>query len=159
MRLGCVIFLLFLCTSGCITKSLLRNHNIRNYRRSITFQGAGGGGDDDTTAEPTMPEVCGQYGFRCLDDRSFQVCRYTDIDGHTEEPQEPHQCADDMICDEDNIAYCTPKFKLGDAMPGKGTIDRRPCNGLRDTNQVRLRTARNSSIAFECHEFGLFPGN
>lgn len=143
-----VIIVLFLCTSECISRKQNNKKNIRSIDN---------GGEDDSTVEPSLPEVCGQYGFRCIDEQSFQVCRYTDIDGQTEEPQAVHQCQEDMICDEDNIAYCSPRFRLADAIPGSGgTIERRPCTGLQDADQAQLRRARNTSSEFECQEYGLF---
>lgn len=157
MRIGFVILWLCLfCTSDCIPKNLVRNHIERNHRNAALNED---GDNNDSTKEPTLPEVCGQYGFRCIDEQSFQVCRYIDIDGQMEEPQAVHQCQEDLICDEDNIAYCTPRFRLADSMPGTGTIERKPCTGLLDLDPAQLRKARNISKEFVCKEFGLFAGN
>lgn len=53
-------------------------------------------------------EHCGQYGFRCVDSESFQICTYPDLDGLTEAPEIVRKCFDHNVCDEDNPAYCTP---------------------------------------------------
>lgn len=54
---------------------------------------------------------CGQYGFRCTGLKTFVICPGPSLDDDypikEEEPQE-HGCADGLICDEDNPAYCTP---------------------------------------------------
>lgn len=56
---------------------------------------------------------CGQYGFRCVDSESFQICSYVDLDGQTEAPEIVRKCLDHNICDEDNPAYCTPLERIG----------------------------------------------
>lgn len=53
-------------------------------------------------------EHCGQYGFRCVDRDSYQICTYADLDGVTDAPEIVRMCLDNNVCDEDNIAYCTP---------------------------------------------------
>lgn len=53
-------------------------------------------------------EQCGQYGFRCVDVESFQICTYPDLDGLTDAPEAIHKCFDHNVCDENNPAYCTP---------------------------------------------------
>lgn len=65
---------------------------------------------------------CGQYGFRCHDIKSFQICTYPDSNGHTESPEIIHECHENTICDEDNPAYCTVidleyTTKLSDCYP------------------------------------------
>ena len=44
---------------------------------------------------------CGQYGFRCVEKTSFEICNEPDSD-------ERHNCAKETVCDEDNPAYCSP---------------------------------------------------
>jgi len=62
--------------------------------------------------QPTQAsEHCGQYGFRCVDVESFQICTYPDLDGVTDAPEVVHKCMDHNLCDEDNPAYCTPVNK------------------------------------------------
>ena len=59
--------------------------------------------------QPQIDEApCGPYGFRCIDETSFQVCAYPDFDGQIDEPETVHECHEDYSCDEDNPAYCTP---------------------------------------------------
>lgn len=57
-------------------------------------------------------EHCGQYGFRCVDSESFQICTYPDLDGQTEAPEIIRKCFDHNVCDEDNPAYCTPLDRI-----------------------------------------------
>lgn len=63
---------------------------------------------DQQTQTTENSEHCGQYGFRCVDSESFQICSYPDLDGLTEAPEIVRKCFDHNICDEDNPAYCTP---------------------------------------------------
>ncbi|KAJ6640362.1 hypothetical protein Bhyg_13112, partial [Pseudolycoriella hygida] len=53
-------------------------------------------------------EYCGQYGFRCVDTESFQICSFPDLEGVTEAPETIHKCLHQSVCDENNIAFCTP---------------------------------------------------
>lgn len=55
---------------------------------------------------------CGQYGFRCVDSDSFQICTYPDLDGQTDAPEIVRKCMDNNLCDEDNPAYCTPRERM-----------------------------------------------
>lgn len=57
-------------------------------------------------------ENCGQYGFRCVDTESFQICALTDLDGLTDGPEIVRKCLDHNVCDEDNPAYCTPLDRI-----------------------------------------------
>lgn len=57
-------------------------------------------------------ERCGQYGFRCVDSESYQICTYPDLDGQTEAPEIVRKCLDHNQCDEDNPAYCTPSDRI-----------------------------------------------
>lgn len=155
MRSSTLLILVVLClthTPITVGKRLLNSGRAqRNYQD-----------DDDVTDGPELPEVCGPYGFRCLDENAFQVCRYTDIDGQTEEPQTVHQCREDMICDEDNIAYCSPRFRLADISIGTGGGDRRPCEGRSKRGRPHLSVivpgSRNQTAEFKCRQYGLFAG-
>lgn len=55
-------------------------------------------------------QPCGQYGFRCLDKKRFQICPGPPLDDGYLEKEEPeeHTCGEGLVCDEDNPAYCTP---------------------------------------------------
>ncbi|CAD7089849.1 unnamed protein product [Hermetia illucens] len=53
----------------------------------------------------TLPP-CGQYGFRCFDSKTFQICAINE--DPEDANQEVHECREGLICDEDNPAYCTP---------------------------------------------------
>lgn len=72
--------------------------------------------------QPTQAsEHCGQYGFRCVDVESFQICTYPDLDGITDAPEVVHKCLDHNVCDEDNPAYCTPLDKTENESKEKPT--------------------------------------
>lgn len=104
-------------------------------------------GDESSTL--AAPVVCGPNGFRCLDDRYFQVCAWTDIDGQIEEPDVVHECPEEMVCDEDNNAYCGPRMLL---IPIGGSVE--PGDRRCETKFKREERHR----AFECEAFGMFAG-
>lgn len=62
---------------------------------------------------------CGQYGFRCVDSESYQICGLTDLDGMTDAPEIIRKCLDHNVCDEDNIAYCTPLDRMENIVTAK----------------------------------------
>lgn len=65
--------------------------------------------DGETTTQfPSTTEPCGEYGFRCIDSKTFQICALIDMDGNIDDPDDFHECANGTNCDEDNPAYCTP---------------------------------------------------
>lgn len=121
---------------------------------------------------------CGQYGFRCIDERFFQVCSYTDSDGQTEQPDIVHECQDKNICDEDNPAFCVPgNFRIGmknEKNVGKrtdgknGDISRR-LNATKQMRQKETKSTKISEITVEenqdistsisaCDEYGVYAG-
>lgn len=79
--------------------------------------------------ETEAPKHCGQYGFRCVEKHSFEICNAPDSDGYLD-PDEVHNCAKDTACDEDNPAYCSPEdesfFKVGS------------CRSIRNANNMKL---------------------
>lgn len=68
---------------------------------------------------------CGQYGFRCVDPESFQICTYPDLDGQTEAPEIVRKCLDHNLCDEDNPAYCTPLDRTESAAKPNGKCQKK----------------------------------
>lgn len=60
-------------------------------------------GDDDYKG-------CGQYGFRCIDPKTYEICPGPPLDDDYPTKEEPieHVCGDGLNCDEDNPAYCSP---------------------------------------------------
>lgn len=64
--------------------------------------------DESTTQLPSTLEPCGENGFRCIDDNTFQICALIDMDGNIDDPEEFHECSNGTNCDEANPAYCTP---------------------------------------------------
>lgn len=95
------------------------------------------------------PIVCGPNGFRCLDDRYFQMCAWTDIDGQVEEPDVVHECPEQLSCDEENESYCGPRLFLVQ-IGGAGEPGDRRC----ETKFKREEGRR----AFECEAYGMFAG-
>lgn len=71
----------------------------------------GGKNGNPKPQEEEEYKTCGQYGFRCVDLKTFVICPGPNLDDDypikVEEPQE-HICGDGLICDEDNPAYCSP---------------------------------------------------
>lgn len=109
-------------------------------------------------------QPCGQYGFRCVDTKSFQICTYPDLDGQTEPPEMIRKCLDSNVCDEDNPAYCTPLDRIENEITVKpsGTCQKkvfgrspsgnafRKANGLRSGeingySEVKLRNIDESN--------------
>lgn len=83
-------------------------------------------------------EPCGQYGFRCIDEKYFQVCTYPDGDGQTEQSEIIHECQDRNICDEDNPAYCSPLNTLADYLPNhKNVVKRKKSMGKKIKSMER----------------------
>lgn len=122
-----------------------------------------------SSTELVAPVICGQYGFRCIDDRYFQVCSLADLDGNLEEPNVVHECAEDLECDEDNNAFCSPRFKYMEVAPPKAQSS--GCEGkfkrqenqlnsqqLQQQQQSRVVNATGAKEAFRCDSFGMFPG-
>lgn len=114
---------------------------------------------------------CGQYGFRCIDERFFQVCSYTDSDGQTEQPDIVHECQDKNICDEDNPAFCAPgSFRTGIKI--EKNIEKRTDgkNGAtKKISQKKTKSTKVSEISVEenqdisssistCNEYGVYAG-
>ena len=64
----------------------------------------------DCIEEPTAAKHCGQYGFRCVEFTTFEICNEPDLDGNVE-PDEVHHCPSETICDEDNPSYCSPELE------------------------------------------------
>lgn len=81
-------------------------------------QGGGGGGGDNGDSQGGQKKgqeeedyhACGQYGFRCIDLKTFEICPGPPLEDDYAVKEEPveHVCGDGLICDEDNPAYCTP---------------------------------------------------
>lgn len=60
-----------------------------------------------SSSDTEVKKLCGQYGFRCVDETSFEICNEPDLDGNLD-PNEVHFCAKETMCDEDNPVYCSP---------------------------------------------------
>lgn len=106
--------------------------------------------DDTAMGNTTDPPICGQYGFRCIDDQSFQICELTDIDGEREDANVPHECPDDLVCNEDDNAFCSPRFKIENMEP--------PSTGRRCESEKFKRDVAVAAKPFECQAYGMFPG-
>lgn len=50
---------------------------------------------------------CGQFGFRCTDSSTFEICSEPDSDGNTDPPI-MRQCPLETRCNEDESTYCSP---------------------------------------------------
>lgn len=107
--------------------------------------------DAATTTEPP-PILCGQYGFRCIDDQYYQVCPLTDINGHREEPNIVHECQEELVCDEDNNAYCSPRLQL----VRMADPPERRCEVGKFKRQDGYSS--NATAVFQCEGYGMFPG-
>lgn len=80
--------------------------------------GSGSNGSSSTgDVQPATP--CGPYGFRCIDQRSFQLCAFRDISGQTERPDTVHECQDHNVCDEESQSYCSSPGIGNWMMPSK----------------------------------------
>lgn len=102
------------------------------------------------TTEPPPP--CGEYGFRCLDAHTYQVCAYTDIDDETEDAAETHECPEDMECDETIQEYCTPLTPMPSFNTTQHTCDQRK------RKRMQPEDADDAMSGFQCTSFGMFPG-
>lgn len=123
---------------------------------------------------------CGQYGFRCIDERFFQVCSYTDSDGQTEQPDIIHECQDKNVCDEDNPAFCVPgsiriRMKNGKNID-KRTDERKGViphhlnrSATKQSRHEKTKSTKISEISIEekqdtslsitsCDEYGVYAG-
>lgn len=120
---------------------------------------------------------CGQYGFRCIDERFFQVCSYTDSDGQTEQPDIIHECQDKNVCDEDNPAFCVPGSSRITMKNGKN-IEKRTDgkishhlnkSSIKEITKKQTKSAKVSEISVEekqdivlsissCDEYGVYAG-
>lgn len=132
--------------------------------------GFGGGVAPSGDAPPTGP--CGPYGFRCIDERYFQLCAFRDINGQTERPDIVHECHDKNVCDEDNPAYCSSpatgwqsqKFQSPDdeddrkIMQQKKRFTRKSKHHPNIDNFPSPEDEAQANRNFICSKFGFFEG-
>lgn len=111
---------------------------------------------------------CGQYDFRCIDEKSYQICGYTisdDTDRQIKEPSDlTYQCGTNTICDLDNPAFCSPKYPI--YMPNiKRNINNNE-NELENQNINSDKTIEandetlvaKGAAGIDCTHYGYFPG-
>lgn len=51
-------------------------------------------------------QKCGQYGFKCTDPMTFEICSEPDSDGNLDPPV-VRQCPLETRCNEDDPSYCS----------------------------------------------------
>lgn len=134
--------------------------------------------EDETTSQlPATIEPCGENGFRCVDEKSFQVCALIDMDGIVDDPEEFHECGNGTICDEANPAYCTPieydfqlnehhNFNEDEREPREVNYDEDVVTEMIETTTVLTTTTTeeneesctdSSAASFDCESLGFFP--
>lgn len=133
--------------------------------------------DETTTPMPSTLEPCGENGFRCIDENTFQICALIDMDGNIDDPEEFHECSNGTNCDEANPAYCTPveydfqlnehhNFNEDEREPREVNYDEDVITEMIETTTLLMTTTTEvdeesctdpSSPTFDCESLGFFP--
>jgi hypothetical protein len=67
---------------------------------------------DESVPKEATKLPCGQYGFRCVDEKTFHLCDAEDEDDVINREKDVHECEETTLCDEDNPAFCSVADEL-----------------------------------------------